>query len=73
MDDGVTMATLLRLVVEEEETDLELDKNEVTFACTEMEMLSYLLYPLADRFVVWSLAEIKVSDMDLLVFSIDGS
>lgn len=72
MDDGVTMATLLRLVVEEEETDLELDKNEVTFACTEMEMPSYLLYPLADRFVVWSLAEIKVSDMDLLVFSIDG-
>lgn len=47
MDDGMNVATLLRLVVEVE-TDLGLDKNEVTFAYTEMEVPSYLLHPLAD-------------------------
>lgn len=67
MDDGRNMAKLLRLVVEVE-TDLELDKNEVTFVYTEMEVPSYLLHPLADlwfgawqrsksvRWIYWSLA-----------------
>lgn len=51
---------------------LELYENEVVFDILSWRCLVICFILLVDGFVVWSLVEIRSSDIDLLVFSIDG-
>lgn len=53
-------------------TSLELHENEVAFDTLSWRCPVICSILLADGFVVWSSAEIRSSDTDLLVFSIDG-